>query len=758
MTHLKQYLFCCFLLLFSFTTSEAAVITAQDSGGLWNQTETWIGGVIPTANDTAVINSAIVIVNSRVTVAKIYLKNAANISKSELIIESSDTLTVTNDIVGIAYDHNQDVILQVKSNSVLIVEGDIHFYRTADNFTKEVLRLYLYGNSKTFVEGDFTFDYKNGDTGASDFHILTAGYAELDVTGKTTLITRDGGDLDFKLTEYSKVYLRDSLKLLLLGGDETAITADHFSEIQILAPAYLLNDGGSNHTKLKVGDSGGKMTVTGDITMESTGTDLDIKLEARGNSAEFNALGDIIMDAFAENDVVIDLKEEGVMKFGGNLIRNTLYGRLKMATDATLVFDGGAGQMIPQTKLDGSGADSLLFGKVLFENTAGLTLAGNMRITDTLFLDAGSIQTTDAALLIIDDGAVISGASNKAYIDGPMIKKGSTNGNSFMFPVGDNGLYAPIEIEVMSSKDLEYRVEFTGCPPPVGVKVNPLKSINNQGFWEVERSDGARVGNISLYWDDADNIGITDMSSLVVAYESPGGWISLGKGTTSGSIGAASGSIANDTGCPPPVGANLFVLGSTNVNSNVLPVEFVDFKAYHSSDHSTVFLEWETISETNSDYFVVEKSLDGITFEKIDRVEAAINSNTLIAYDAIDENPIKGNNYYRIQQVDQDQTMSFSPLLNVFIRIQDQEIPVAFPNPIGDQLNVYSQAFKDNDEIFIMIVDNAGKAVYRNTHLVQQGQLVLNTRLLNMEVPGIYFLSYVYEGRAYTLELLKVKP
>ena len=55
-----------------FTDSQAAVITSTPSGGLWNNTATWVGGVIPVSTDDVIIsNSSIVTVDVVVTVKSV---------------------------------------------------------------------------------------------------------------------------------------------------------------------------------------------------------------------------------------------------------------------------------------------------------------------------------------------------------------------------------------------------------------------------------------------------------------------------------------------------------------------------------------------------------------------------------------------------------------------------------------------------------------------------------------------------------------
>ncbi|HEY1038492.1 MAG TPA: hypothetical protein VGF30_03760, partial [Bacteroidia bacterium] len=92
-----------------------------------------------------------------------------------------------------------------------------------------------------------------------------------------------------------------------------------------------------------------------------------------------------------------------------------------------------------------------------------------------------------------------------------------------------------------------------------------------------------------------------------------------------------------------------------------LPIQLVYFTAEGLKNH-TVQLKWQTASETNNNYFELQRSTDDLNFTDIARIDGAGNSNTLINYKYIDENPIQGNNYYRLKQVDFDGNFHYSPI------------------------------------------------------------------------------------------------
>ncbi len=92
----------------------------------------------------------------------------------------------------------------------------------------------------------------------------------------------------------------------------------------------------------------------------------------------------------------------------------------------------------------------------------------------------------------------------------------------------------------------------------------------------------------------------------------------------------------------------------------VLPVEMLYFDL--RQNESNVDLYWATASESNNDYFAVERSVDGINYEKIGSVAGMGTTSSANSYTYRDESPKTGLNYYRIRQVDFNGQSEYSGL------------------------------------------------------------------------------------------------
>jgi hypothetical protein len=85
-------------------------------------------------------------------------------------------------------------------------------------------------------------------------------------------------------------------------------------------------------------------------------------------------------------------------------------------------------------------------------------------------------------------------------------------------------------------------------------------------------------------------------------------------------------------------------------SETVLPVKLIFFNGYKKNNG--IMLEWITLSESNSDCFVVEKSINNFNYFDIGVVDAQGFSNREVRYEFLDYNINNGNTYYRLKQID----------------------------------------------------------------------------------------------------------
>lgn len=185
-------------------------------------------------------------------------------------------------------------------------------------------------------------------------------------------------------------------------------------------------------------------------------------------------------------------------------------------------------------------------------------------------------------------------------------------------------------------------------------------------------------------------------------------------------------------------------------NKVSLPITLISFEAIKSGQF--VQLDWKTESEINNAYFTIERLNENREFIELIRVEGAGNSNTKLEYRAYDENPLKGDNYYRLKQTDFNGEYTYSEIRQVSFNEATNKVLRIYPNP-----NRHGVLYLETDDfinqiIQVFIFDEMGRIVLeRNITNSEKSRIeVLNGMRIN---PGLYTLKVIY-GTKNTTEII----
>lgn len=151
--------------------------------------------------------------------------------------------------------------------------------------------------------------------------------------------------------------------------------------------------------------------------------------------------------------------------------------------------------------------------------------------------------------------------------------------------------------------------------------------------------------------------------------------------------------------------------------SGALPVNLISFDA--DCDDEQISLKWITASETNNDFFTVERSMDTGNWEVVKIIEGAGNSNTPTTYLATDENQDEKYYYYRLKQTDYDGNFEYFGIETVDC-VDEQGILDVIWNAEDGNLSV--NIFSDEQvNAVICIVNILGQNVFYSEYSLIKG-------------------------------------
>ena len=421
----------------------------------------------------------------------------------------------------------------------------------------------------------------------------------------------------------------------------------------------------------------------------------------------------------------------------GNL---TINGTFTPGT-GTLTLSGSANQTL-------DGASALSFSNITINKTGGrLTAQKALTITGTLTLTNGILDMNSKTLTMGTSSVngTITGGSASSYIvalNGTTPSKvihnvNSTSNATYSFPIGNGSAYTPVTLTLKSGGlDPGASIQvWTKNAKVTGLNPNLLKTLNRS--WYVEQTGIASPSyDISYVYGTGELSG--DNNELLVPLKvSSGIWYAPTSSLLTNCTKIGSYSVNSETKTLTWTGLNSFSeFGGGGGENQPLPVELLSFAG--SCENGIVNLYWQTASEFNSLHFDLEKSRDGESWQVIETIPSAGNSNELLSYQAFDQvsNVI---NYYRLNQVDIDGVNKRYDPIAVSCEDLQNGILMTYPNPSNEGFNIL---INDKDlvgEMNMNIYTSTGSRTFQKRIVVKEG---INVFMMNEKLlPGLYFIE-----------------
>lgn len=464
------------------------------------------------------------------------------------------------------------------------------------------------------------------------------------------------------------------------------------------------------------------------------------------------------------------INNEGTIKVDGDWTNNASNAVFtSINTTGTVDLNGNSSQSI-------GGTNPTTFEQLIVSGTGTKTLnVNNTKINYNLSVNG--ILSLNSNTLIIDNNSVAALQQNT--IDGTkyILAETSDGLSKIQWNIGASALNTyrfPFGNSAGDDIGFTYQVTTSGTGStgnivattyPTGTNNTPYASIvGNMNF----EGNGPPSGNGTLatldrWWViDANNYTTLPVSTQIFRYSDTDLNTSGNTLLTESNIqaqfwdpaasGGAGGWRAPDyfsgTNTSNPAGNSLTI---TNVNksgpwvlhdgitggNSPLPISLVDFKGACNNDN--VVVTWTTATETNNDYFEVQRSIDGTNYSTIAIVDGAGNSNTTINYSYVDHSPNATGSYYRLRQVDfNTQSEAFAPK---YIRCAESPVNTVglYPNPTDNLVNV-SVNLQGRDYGAIMIYNSVGQLISNEYHVFDAGLTVLPVNTEGL-AQGHYFVD-----------------
>jgi hypothetical protein len=164
-----------------------------------------------------------------------------------------------------------------------------------------------------------------------------------------------------------------------------------------------------------------------------------------------------------------------------------------------------------------------------------------------------------------------------------------------------------------------------------------------------------------------------------------------------------------------------------------LPVELLYFTGEFVDRVS--HLQWATASEYNNDGFALERSANGSNWTQIGFVKGQGNTNQLTNYHYTDRQPMSGENYYRLRQMDYNGSFDFSAV--IVLRNESEKLELsAYPNPSDDIVTISINNPNEVD-LTLTVHDYLGRIIFESRLNAQSNW----NREFQFDTKGMYFIT-----------------
>jgi len=607
--------------------------------------------------------------------AGIWLNNAGATISTGSTVTLYGNLRVTSGILNIGNASNEN--LTSYGGTITIDGGTVNIAGRLDRFGATILTYFTMSSGTLIVAtvGSTT-------AGAAPFRMDEIG-STFNMSGGTIIIRRPGaGNLGYVNT----------------GGTVGAVTGGTLQIGDASTPAAQTMQINASIPIYNLVVSNG-VAVTAQLATNS----LTVKNNVTINSGTLNA-----------NALNITL--------GGNWTNSGTF----TASTGTVTFNGTAVQQI-------FGSSTTTFNNLTINNTfpvTAITLNTPITANGIFTLTDGHVVTDAVNILTLGANATVVApssrpASDSTFVRGPMINTVATTlAVTKYFPVGKDNVshYAELNITHAAATSTKYTCEYiNSSASALGWSLpGTIERVSNIGNWNINKGAGANVASasVNLYFLDTYD-GITNPPFLKVAKGDPNSWIDIG-----GTI------ITDGGGFPIGITSTVnfttfsrFSLANGLGGTNPLPINLLSLTATCNSRN--VLIKWVTASETNNNYFTIEKSYDGNVFIPISTVDGAGTTTQTTLYSLTDENAFdKGNIlYYRLKQTDYDGKSSTSEV--VAVQCSQNVIDYFRVGTSASEIIVYFSG-NEGTNYNISLFDNLGRIVSNN---------VLNLTAPNIEFP-----------------------
>lgn len=645
------------------------------------------------------------------------------------------TLTIDADLIL-----NGDLIIEKNGKLVLRKGASLTLNSSAD---LKVDKGDIESNGSITVDGDLVVEKNSNCTFNSDHELEVKGDAEFKKSN-----IQMAGNAQFR----KDIKIEDKSDLNLSGTIEVFGNGDVLLDDSDLEISYGGNFTAGENTKFTMKDKKSHLDIKAGAYFKSGEADfLDGKIDNNGYAEQLSNNKKMTFDVSMKGNGVfyVKKKKEIVLNKGAEILNNN---KSNLNDDRFIVGSNILNVLrLPKFKLDRS----------------DIALGDSLVVEDTLDLNGEKIDLKSHKLKMPQGRSFSRKGNNTEYIETSGTGKYSfqvvKNSKNHIAPIGRNP-YLPMVVTCDDCEGTEFDVAvnkgiYSNPDAQTGLQTGnavdetwsliPNKTFTGDITIELQWNAGAN-GTENSQLPGFSNTNITPVYWMKNVSTS---WSNDGENVNVSSQGSDPYVAVIKLSGMSKGQEYLFGVSSGNA---ALPVEFSFTRV--EAVNEEVHISWGTSSEENNDFFVVQRSAEGQSWNSLKKIQGAGTTLKAQEYNFTDSAPLSGLSFYRIKQVDFDGTTDYSRIMNVNMSNESSStqlnINEVYPNPFNSQINLeIISPFSGNGRIALFDLNGNELKSKSMPWMAGENQLILKN--LDALPSGYCVLVLSINGQRTTKRILK---
>lgn len=185
--------------------------------------------------------------------------------------------------------------------------------------------------------------------------------------------------------------------------------------------------------------------------------------------------------------------------------------------------------------------------------------------------------------------------------------------------------------------------------------------------------------------------------------------------------------------------------------NNDLVKELINFDVVKNGDKVEVF--WTIASEPHHNYFTLERSRNGIDFEKVSVIDATSSVNNMIQYLETDNQPLNGISYYRLKLTDLHNENSYSNSIKVNYTFGKKRNMRVSHLVSVEALKLFFKT-EEHTEVLMVLKDTHGKEWYSKVIVAIENSEIIGDDPEKKLVAGTYIIIATSNNLLYNQKLI----